>query len=125
MKNQKISIKSRLKSFKYAINGLKILISDEHNSRIHLIAAICAIILGFILNVSSMEWLVIVLVIGLVISFEIINSAIEYLADFVSPDYHEIIKKVKDLSAAAVLVSAFVSLVVAFIIFIPKILKLC
>lgn len=125
MENQKFSIKSRLKSFKYAINGLKILIRDEHNSRIHLFAAVCAIILGFVLNVSSMEWLVIVLVIGFVFSVEIINSAIETIADFISPDYHEIIKKVKDLSAAAVLIIALASVIVAFIIFIPKILKLC
>lgn len=125
MENQKFSLKSRLKSFKYAINGFRILISDEHNSRIHLAAMIIAIILGIILDISEVEWLVIVIVIGLVFSVEIINSAIEHLADFVSPNYHEIIKKVKDLSAAAVLISALVSVIVAFIIFVPKILKLC
>ncbi len=125
MKNQKFSIKKRLKSFKYAINGLKILFRDEHNSKIHLVAMIIAIILGFILKVSEIEWIVIVLVIGFVFSIEIINSAIEYLADFISPDYHEIIEKVKDLSAAAVLISALISLIAASIIFIPKIFKLC
>lgn len=121
MKNQKFSIKSRLKSFKYAINGLKILIIDEHNSRIHLVALFIAVTLGIILKISNTEWLVIVIVIGFVFSMEIINSAIESLADFVSPNYHETIKKVKDLSAAAVLVSAIVSVVSASIIFIPKI----
>jgi diacylglycerol kinase len=124
MENQKFSIKNRLRSFKYALNGLRILIKFEHNSRIHLTAMIIAIILGIILDISGLEWLVIVIVTGFVFSVEIINSAIEYLADFISPNYHEIIKKVKDLSAAAVLISALVSLVVAFIIFIPKILKL-
>ncbi len=125
MKNQKFSFKKRLKSFKYAINGLKILFRDEHNSRVHLIAALFAIILGFVLDISPIEWLAVVLVIGFVFSIEIINSAIEYLADFISPDYHEIIEKVKDLSAAAVLISALISLIAASIIFIPKIFKLC
>lgn len=124
MENKKFSIKKRLGSFKYALNGLRILINNEHNSRIHLLAAICAIILGFILDISNVEWVTIVIVTGFVFSVEIINSSIEYLADFISPNYHEIIKKVKDLSAAAVLISALVSVIVAFIIFIPKIVDL-
>ena len=122
---QEFSIKKRLKSFKYALNGLKILITNEHNSRIHIMAMIFAIILGFVFEISNMEWVAVVIVSGLVFSIEIINSAIEYLADFVSPNYNEIIKKVKDLSAAAVLVCALMSVVVAFIIFVPKIYKLC
>ena len=124
MKNNAFSIKSRFKSFKYAINGLKILIRNEHNSRIHLVAMIIAIVLGIILKISNIEWIAIVIVIGFVFSTEIINSAIEKLADFVSPDYHETIKKVKDLSAAMVLVCALVSLIVGIIVFIPKIIQL-
>ncbi|RLD67756.1 MAG: diacylglycerol kinase [Bacteroidetes bacterium] len=125
MIDQKFSIKKRLTSFRYAINGLKILIKNEHNSRIHLVAMIVAIILGIILKISNLEWIAIVMVIGFVFSIEIINSAIENIADFVSPNYNEIIKKVKDLSAAAVLISALVSLIVSIIIFIPKIIELC
>ena len=125
MANQKFSIKKRLTSFRYAINGLKILIKNEHNSRIPLVAMIVAIILGIILKISNLEWIAIVMVIGFVFSIEIINSAIENLADFVSPNYNEIIKKVKDLSAASVLISALVSLIVGIIIFIPKIIELC
>ncbi|OQY01121.1 MAG: diacylglycerol kinase [Bacteroidetes bacterium 4572_117] len=124
MKNRKFSIKTRVKSFKYALNGLRILIRDEHNSRIHLFAAVGAIILAVVLDISNTEWLAIVIVVAMVFSLEIINSAIESLADFVSPHYNKIIKKVKDLSAAAVFVSALTSIVVAVIIFVPKILKL-
>ena len=83
---------------------------------------IFAIILGFVFEISNMEWIAIVIVTALVFSIEIINSAIEKLADFASPNYNDAIKKIKDLSAAAVLVSAIVSVVVAFIIFAPKIL---
>ena len=85
---------------------------------------IIAIILGIVLKISNIEWIAIIMVIGLVFSIEIINSAIENLADFVSPNYNEIIKKVKDLSAAAVLISALVSLIIGIIIFIPKIIEL-
>ena len=85
---------------------------------------ILVIIASFVLKINKNEWLSIIIVIGFVFSMEIINSAIEQLADFVSPNYQEIIKKVKDLSAAAVLISALVSVIVAFIIFIPKIIEL-
>jgi diacylglycerol kinase len=124
MKNQKFSIKARIKSFSYALNGLKVLIKNEHNARIHFVAMILVIIASFVLKINKNEWLSIIIVIGFVFSMEIINSAIEQLADFVSPNYQEIIKKVKDLSAAAVLISALVSVIVAFIIFIPKIIEL-
>jgi diacylglycerol kinase len=88
------------------------------------VAMILVIIASFVLKINKNEWLSIIIVIGFVFSMEIINSAIEQLADFVSPNYQEIIKKVKDLSAAAVLISALVSVIVAFIIFIPKIIEL-
>lgn len=86
---------------------------------------IIVIILGFYFKVSKMEWLAIVIVIGFVFSMEIINSAIEKLADFISPDYHEMIKKVKDLAAAAVLISATTSIAVALIVFSAKIIEAC
>ncbi len=114
------SIKKRLKSFSYAFNGFKILIKEEHNARIHLFAAIIAIILGVILHISTCEWLAIILSIGLVISLEIVNSAIENIADFISPQKHDKIKKIKDLSASAVLVGAFSALIIGFLIFLPK-----
>lgn len=121
-KAERFSIRKRIKSFGYALNGLKILISEEHNSRIHLIAAITAIILGFLLKISANEWLAVIFAIGMVVSFELINSAIEKLADFVSPDKNEIIKKTKDMAAAAVLVSAIAAGVIGMIVFLPKLI---
>ncbi len=125
MKREKFSIKKRIKSFRYAINGLKILIKEEHNARVHLFGAIVAISIGLFFGISSNEWLSVILVIGLVIILEIINSSIENIADFISPDYHEMIKKIKDLSAAAVLIGAITALIIGMIIFIPKIITLC
>jgi diacylglycerol kinase len=122
MKSQKFSIKKRLLSFFYAINGIKILLLEEHNARIHLFAAIIAIILGILLKISNFEWLAIVFAIGFVITCETINSAIENLADFVSPDKNDLIKKAKDLSAAAVLISAFTALVIGIIVLLPKLI---
>ena len=124
MEQQKFSFKKRFESFKYAFSGLKLLLKIEHNSRIHLFVTICVVIAGFIFGISLVEWALIVFAIGLVFSMEIINSSIEKLADFVSPDKHETIKIVKDMAAAAVLVSAIAAAIIGLIIFIPKILEL-
>jgi diacylglycerol kinase len=125
MKHQTFSIIRRIKSFGFALNGLKILIKEEHNSRIHFFAALCVLIAGFIFKLSAFEWISIVFAIGLVIALEILNSALENISDFVSPDRHDKIKKIKDLSAAGVLVGAITALIIGLIVFIPKILELC
>lgn len=120
----KFSFSDRLKSFKYAFNGLKIVLNEEHNARIHLIVSLIVIACGFIFQISIIEWIVICFAIGFVISVEILNSAIENLCDFVSPEYHNLIKKVKDISAAAVLISAISSVMIGILIFLPKIIHL-
>ncbi|MGV8094289.1 MAG: diacylglycerol kinase family protein [Mangrovibacterium sp.] len=124
MKQQRFSILKRLKSFKYAFNGLKVLFQEEHNSRIHLLATVCVIIAGYAFRISRYEWIAVIFAIGLVLTVEIINTAIEDIADFVSPAKHEKIKRIKDLAAAAVLVSAVTALIIGLIIFLPKILTL-
>lgn len=123
MKNSKInifSIKDRFRSFKYAFNGLKILFTQEHNARIHLAVSLFTIFSGYILNISRVEWLVILLLIAIVISLEAINSAIENLSDVVSPQKNEKIKIVKDMSAAAVLIASSIAVICGCLIFIPK-----
>lgn len=126
MKSSKpFSIAQRLLSFKYAFAGLKTLFIEEHNARIHAIGAIGAIVLGFVLHVSLSEWIALVIVMSLVFICELFNTSLEALADFVSPEKHRQIKKVKDLAAAAVLISAFSALITGIIIFLPKIINLC
>lgn len=120
MKQQRFSLCKRLKSFNYAFNGLRILFKEEHNARIHLLAALLVIFLGFFYKISNLEWVSILLSIGLVFSMEMLNTAIENLADFVTPERNEKIKKVKDLAAAAVLISAVVALIVGLMVFVPK-----
>lgn len=121
---EKFSFKKRSKSALYALNGLRILFSEEHNSRIHTAIVIAVIIAGFLLKISNTEWLVICILIGMVFSLEIMNSAIENLCDYISPQWHEMIKKVKDLAAAAVFVASVISVVCGAIIFLPKLYDL-
>ena len=124
MQNGKInrfSIRERAHSFRYAFNGIKILFTKEHNARIHLVISLLVIGSGFLLNITREEWFTVLILIGLVLSLEAINSAIEALSDFVSPQKSEMIKAVKDLSAAAVLIASVIAIICGCIIFIPKI----
>jgi len=120
---EKFSWIKRLASFRYAFNGLRILIKEEHNARIHLFVACCVLIAGVVLKISATEWIAVIFCIGLVIALELINSAIENIADFITGEKNETIKKIKDLSAGAVLIAAIASAIIGLIIFLPKIFK--
>lgn len=122
MNKEKFSLRKRLKSFTYAFHGIGILIKNEHNAWIHLFAAVCVVIAGFVFRISVTEWSIVVLAIGTVLAAEAVNSAIEALSDLVSPGYHELIRKAKDLAAGAVLLVAIAAATVGLIIFIPRIL---
>lgn len=124
MKEEKFSIAKRLKSFKYAFNGLRVFITEEHNAWIHLFATVCVVVAGILFKISPMEWVAVVFAIGLVFSFEIINTSVENIADFICPERDDRIKRIKDLAAAAVLVSAITAAVIGLFVFIPKIMEL-
>jgi diacylglycerol kinase len=124
MTQNKFSLKSRLGSFRFAVNGLLLLLKNEHNSRIHILAAIIAIIMGIIMKLDHYEWSLLIIVIGAVFLTELLNSSIESLADLIDPEFNELIMRAKDYSAAAVLISAIVAIVVGGLIFIPKFLDL-
>lgn len=115
------SSSSGLRCFAYALKGISVLISKQVNFRIHLFAVIAVILGGIILDVSLMEWIILILCMGLVLMLEALNTAIEYTIDLVSPGYHELAGKIKDISAAAVLIAALTSTLIGLIIFIPKI----
>lgn len=117
-------IKGRVKSFKYAFNGIYILMKEECNAKIQAVIAIVALLMGCFLHISPTEWIVLCIVIGMVFAMEAINSAIENLADFAcNKKIEESIKKTKDLSAAAVLFTAIAALIAGLIIFLPKLLN--
>ncbi|MBN2598482.1 MAG: diacylglycerol kinase family protein [Marinifilaceae bacterium] len=115
---------NRLKSFKYAFSGLRILLKEEHNSRIHIFLGLTVIILSIVLNINPIEWGFIIFSIALVITVETINSAIENMADFLTLENNYHIKKIKDLSAGAVLLSSLSSVIIGLLIFIPKLISL-
>ena len=121
---QTIDILKTLRSFKYAAAGILALFKYENNAKVHLLASVLVVALGAYFKITHYEWMAIVLAIGLVIAAEAFNTAIEKMADVVSPDYHEGIKSVKDLAAAGVLIMAITAAAIGCILFVPKIYAL-
>ncbi len=107
-----------------ALKGLKMIVKNERNFRIHLLATLCVVVVGFFLKFSYPDWIAISLLIGLVLISEAFNSVVEALADTISQEYRVNIKYAKDVSAGAVLISALVSVVAGTIIISPYILRL-
>lgn len=124
MKSNKFSIIQRIKSFKYAINGLKLLFKEEHNARVHLFVALLVTAVGFYFEISAFEWIAVIFAIGFVIITEILNTCIENMADFISPEKNEKIKVIKDVAAAAVLLSTITAVIIGLIIFLPRLFLL-
>jgi diacylglycerol kinase len=124
MNSDKLSVRSGFGSFKFAFNGLLSLLKNEHNARIHLLAAITALVLGLLLKINLHEWCFLIIVIGLVFLTELINTSLETVGDIVDPEWNERIRKAKDYAAAAVLISAIISVAAGGLIFIPRLLDL-
>jgi diacylglycerol kinase (ATP) len=116
------SWRARGMSFQYAYQGLIALFRTEHNAWIHGGLTIAALLLSITFHISKTEWMLLVMAMALVWMAEIINTAIEKAVDFISTEKHPQIKLVKDLAAAAVLVSAVAALIIGTIIFLPKLL---
>lgn len=112
------------KSLGYAISGIIQCIQKERNIKIHLVFMFLVIICGFLFQLSITEWLVCILLFGLVISLELVNTAIEAVVDLCTQEYHPLAKIAKDTAAGAVFISAIASVVIGLIIFVPKILSL-
>jgi len=113
-----------LNSFKYAVKGMREVIKSERNAKIHLFFAGLAIVGSIILKVGVLEFLFVFTSIILVIFAEIINTAIEKTLDLISQENNHSVELTKDMMAAAVLLTAIGSLVVAFVVFVPRIIEL-
>jgi len=111
-----------LQSFKAAINGIITCFISEANFKIHAVFAAAAVVMGFIFTIAAAEWLAVIFCIALVAAMEMMNTALEKLCDVVHRDLHDGIKKVKDMAAGAVLLSAVCSAVAGAVIFLPKII---
>ncbi|AMC09870.1 diacylglycerol kinase [Lutibacter profundi] len=111
---------NRLKSVKYAAKGFWILITSENSIIAQVIIVIFMTIMGFIMHISATEWMFQLVVIGLVLVAEALNTAIEKIADFIHPEYHKQIGRVKDISAGAAFFAAIFAIIIGLIIYIPK-----
>lgn len=112
------------KSFGYALQGVSIFFRNERNGRLQVLIACCVFLAGMLLSVSMTEWLIILLFTALVVSLEMLNSALEKVCDHISLDWHPHIKVIKDMAAGAVLWASILSLLAGLIIFIPKIIQI-
>ncbi|MEI8072679.1 MAG: diacylglycerol kinase family protein [Candidatus Saccharibacteria bacterium] len=109
------------KSFSYALKGLRYVIMSERNARIHLVLAVLALLASIIFNISLQEWLFVAVSITLVFFAEIVNTAIEKTLDLISQENNQMVRMIKDMMAAAVLVTAITAFTVASVIFVPRI----
>jgi len=111
------SIADRIKSFGFAFKGIATAVKTAHNFRIHLAALVLVVAAGWFLGLSATEWCLVFLASAMVMSMELMNSAAEFIVDMISPGYNEKAGMIKDLAAAAVLVSAIFAAVIGCIIF--------
>lgn len=117
-------MKKFLRSFKYALEGIFTGLKEEQNMKIHIAIMILVIIFGILLKISKIEWIICIALFGLVISMELINTAIENTVDLITKERNEQAKIAKDVAAGAVLVSAIASAIIGLIIFVPKVISI-
>lgn len=115
--------KRLIDSFRYAFCGICEAYKGEQNLKIHTVIAVLVVIAGFVLKISYVEWLICLVLIGLVLMAEFFNTAIEYVVDLASPEIHPLAKLAKDTASAGVLMMAIISAIIGLIIFVPEIIE--
>ena len=113
-----------VKSFGYAVRGIRQLIAREQNARIHLAATVVVFVAGFLVDLNRYEWIGICAAVGLVWGAEGLNAAVEKLVDFISPEKHPQAGLVKDIAAGAVLICAIIAAAIGLLVFIPHLIGL-
>lgn len=113
---------SLFKSFKFAFDGLKTAFSNGRNFKIQLLLMTIGIALALILDFSSIEWAILIVIVALVLILEIVNTSLESIVNLVSPDIHPEAKIAKDMAASAVLMASIASLLIGALLFLPKII---
>lgn len=117
MKN--LFLKNRIKAFGFAFKGIFGLLKSEANFQVQMVIAMVMVVLGFIFQISTTEWLFQIFAIGLVLGFEAFNSAVEKLCDFIYPDFNKNIGKVKDFAAGGVLLATLTAIAIGLVIYWP------
>jgi len=122
--SDEFSILARFKSMRFAMDGFRTLLREEHNARVHLFLTMVALVLAAVLGFSAEKWVLLLLMIGLVWLAEAFNSAIEYLCNRVTTEQDEWIMRAKDVAAAGVLIASVVSFIGGLILYVPPLLRL-
>jgi diacylglycerol kinase (ATP) len=114
-------ISKRIKSIRYAFNGALLLLKTEASIKIQFVIALIITALGFYYNISTTEWIVQILAIGLVMSIEGLNTAIEKISDFIHPEHNSKIGFIKDIAAGSVFIASVFAILIGCIIYLPKV----
>jgi diacylglycerol kinase (ATP) len=123
-KSDTFSIAGRIRSSVHAGEGIVELLKSQHNAWVELFATIGVTVAGWLFGVTAVEWCLLILVMMSVWVAEALNTAVEFLCDVASPEFHPLVKKSKDVAAGAVLLSVVGAAVVGTIIFLPYMLNL-
>ncbi len=115
-------VTGRLKSIGYAVKGAVKLVTTEHSVMVQFSIGVAMIVAGFYFDISATEWMFQTLAIGLVLCIEGLNTAVEKVADFIHPEFHEKIGFIKDIAAGAVFFAALTAIAIGAIIYVPKFL---
>lgn len=111
----------RVKSFRYAFKGAYLLLTTEHSVITQFSLAVLSVFIGLLVGITKTEWLFQILAIGLILSIEGLNTAVEKLCDFAHPDYNKKIGFIKDIAAGAVTFAALTCVVIIVVIYFPYI----
>ena len=123
-KDKGTALERYYKSFMHAVDGIVYALKFEHNMIIILLAAILAILAGFIFNISEVEWFFVIIIIGLIAATEMINTAIEATIDLITTKTHPLAKIAKDTASSASLILSITAFIGALIIFVPKLIEI-
>lgn len=119
-----LTLSGRLQSFRYAARGVRLMLRSQHNAWLHAVASCCVLIVGGLCLLSIQEWCWLVLAIMAVWTAEALNTALEFLADVASPEFHPLVARAKDVAAGGVLIAACGSVVIALLVMGPHLLHL-
>ncbi len=113
-------LRGRIRSLKFAMRGAYLLVTTEHSIMVQFSIGIIMTVLGFVMQITTVEWMFQLLAIGMVLVAESLNTGIEKLSDFVHPDYHKRIGFIKDISAGAATFAAIIAIIIGLLIYLPK-----
>jgi diacylglycerol kinase (ATP) len=117
-----LTLSGRVQSFRYAVRGVRLMLRSQHNAWLHAVASCCVVIVGGLCHLSAPEWCWLVLAIMAVWTAEALNTALEFLADVASAEFHPLVEKAKDVAAASVLIAAFGSVIIGLLVIGPHLL---